>query len=87
MPETKPLPDAANNAANDALGILIPDAKNRKLSYALYGLASLVVSNVAVGVLASGTPAPVWLVVALAVVGNLAAPFATLAIANASTKK
>jgi peptidoglycan hydrolase-like protein with peptidoglycan-binding domain len=87
VPETKPLPDAANNAANDALGILIPDAKNRKLSYALYGLASLVVSNVAVGVLASGTPAPVWLVVALAVVGNLAAPFATLAIANASTKK
>jgi hypothetical protein len=87
MPEVKPLSDAANNAAHDSLGILIPDAKNRKLAYALYGLTSLVVSNVAVGVLASGIQAPVWLVVALAVVGNLAAPFSTLAIANASNKK
>jgi len=87
MPEVKPLPDAANNAAHDSLGILIPDSKNRKLAYALYGLTSLVISNVAVGVLASGTQAPVWLVVALAVVGNLAAPFSTLAIANAGSKK
>jgi hypothetical protein len=87
MPEVKPLPDAANNAAHDSLGILIPDSKNRKLAYALYGLTSLVISNVAVGVLASGIQAPVWLVVALAVVGNLAAPFSTLAIANAGSKK
>lgn len=87
MPEIKPLPDAANTAASDSLGILIPDPKRRKLAYALYGLTSLVVSNVAVGVLASGISAPVWLVVALAVVGNLAAPFSTLAIANAGTKK
>ena len=87
MPQVKPLPEASNNAAQDALGILIPNAKNRKLAYALYGLASLVVSNVAVGILASGIQAPVWLVIALAVVGNLAAPFSTLAIANASNKK
>lgn len=87
VPEITPLPETANNAANDALGILIPEAKNRKLAYALYGLASLVISNVAVGVLASGIPAPAWLVISLAVVGNLAAPFATLAIANAGTKK
>jgi peptidoglycan hydrolase-like protein with peptidoglycan-binding domain len=87
MPEVKPLPDAANNAAHDALGILIPEAKNRKLAYAIYGLVSLVVSNVAVGVVASGTEAPIWLIIGLAVVGNLGAPFATLAIANAGTKK
>jgi peptidoglycan hydrolase-like protein with peptidoglycan-binding domain len=82
-----PLPTDANTAATDALGILIPAPKNRKLAYALYGLTSLVVSNVAVGVLAAGIQAPVWLVIALAVVGNLAAPFATLAIANAGNKK
>jgi hypothetical protein len=87
MPEITPLPEASNNAANDALGILIPDPKRRKLAYALYGLISLVISNVAVGVLASGTQAPGWLVIALAVTGNLAAPFATLAIANAGTNK
>jgi outer membrane biosynthesis protein TonB len=86
MPEVKPLPDAAANAAHDALGILIPKAKNRKLAYAVYGLVSLVVSNAAVGVVASGNEAPVWLIVALAVVGNLGAPFATLAIANAGNK-
>ena len=86
MPEVKPLPDAATNAAHDALGILIPKAKNRKLAYAVYGLVSLVVSNAAVGVVASGNEAPVWLIVALAVVGNLGAPFATLAIANAGNK-
>jgi multisubunit Na+/H+ antiporter MnhG subunit len=87
MPEIKPLPEAANTAATDSLGILIPDAKNRKLAYALYGLTSLIISNVAVGVLASGIQAPVWLVVSLAIVGNLAAPFSTLAIANASANK
>ena len=87
MPQVKPLPEASNNAAQDALGILIPNAKNRKLAYALYGLASLVVSNLAVGILASGIQAPIWLVISLAVVGNLAAPFSTLAIANAGNKK
>ena len=88
MPEMKPLSDAANTAAHDALGILIPQAKNRKIAYAIYGLVSLVVSNAAVGVVASGTQAPIWLIIGLAVVGNLGAPFATLAIANAgnSTK-
>jgi peptidoglycan hydrolase-like protein with peptidoglycan-binding domain len=79
----KPLPDASNSAAQDALGILIPKAKNRKLAYALYGLVSLVVSNVSIGIVASGLPAPAWMIVLLAVVGNLAAPFAALAIANA----
>lgn len=83
MPEVAPLPSDANNAANDALGILIPKAKNRKIAYAVYGLAALIVSNLSVAVMASGTQAPIWLIVASAVVGNLAVPFTTLAIANA----
>jgi hypothetical protein len=87
VPEIQPLPADANTAANDALGILIPQAKNRKIAYALYGLAALVVSNLSVAVMASGTQAPVWLIVTSAVVGNLAVPFTTLAIANAGTKK
>jgi len=87
MSEVKPLPEAANTAAHDALGILIPEAKNRKMAYAIYGLVSLVVSNAAVGLVASGAQAPAWLIVLLAVVGNLAAPFATLAIANADNAK
>jgi hypothetical protein len=83
----QPLPADANNAAQDALGILIPKAKNRRIAYALYGLAALVISNLSVAVMASGTQAPIWLIVASAVVGNLAVPFTTLAIANASSKK
>lgn len=79
----EPLPDAANAAANDALGILIPKTKNRKLAYAIYGLGALIVSNISVGVMASGMQAPVWLIMASAIVGNLAVPFTTLAIANA----
>jgi hypothetical protein len=82
-----PLPQDANTAANDALGILIPNPKGRKLAYALYGLAALVVSNLGVAVMASGTQAPVWLIIASAIVGNLAVPFTTLAIANAGNKK
>jgi peptidoglycan hydrolase-like protein with peptidoglycan-binding domain len=87
MPEVKPLTEEANAAAVDALGILIPQAKNRKIAYALYGLAALIISNLSVAVMASGTQAPIWLIVASAVVGNLAVPFTTLAIANASPKK
>lgn len=82
-----PLPAEATHAANDALGILIPSAKGRKIAYAVYGLAALIVSNLAVGIMAAGVQAPVWLVVASALVGNLAVPFTTLAIANASNKK
>jgi hypothetical protein len=87
MPEITPLPTDANTAGTDALGILIPNPKGRKLAYALYGLAALVISNLGVAVMASGTQAPIWLIIASAVVGNLAVPFTTLAIANAGTKK
>jgi peptidoglycan hydrolase-like protein with peptidoglycan-binding domain len=87
VPTVNPLPADAVNSQNDALGILIPNPKGRKLAYALYGLAALVISNLGVAVMASGTQAPIWLIVASAVVGNLAVPFTTLAIANASNKK
>ena len=83
----KPLPTEAVDAGSDALGILIPQAKNRKIAYAVYGLAALVVSNVTVGVVVSGADAPVWLIVASAIIGNLAVPFTTLAIANAGSAK
>lgn len=86
-PVVAPLPAAADDAANHALGILIPSAKGRKIAYALYGLAALIVSNLAVGIMAAGIQAPIWLIVASALVGNLAVPFTTLAIANASNKK
>lgn len=85
--QVQPLPEEANNAASDALGILIPKAKDRKAAYAIYGLAALLVSNVTVAIVVSGVPAPTWLIVASAVIGNLAVPFTTLAIANASTTK
>jgi murein DD-endopeptidase MepM/ murein hydrolase activator NlpD len=83
MATIKPLPQGAQDAASDAIGILIPKAENRRIAYAIYGLAALVVSNIGVGIMAAGVQAPVWVIVASAVVGNLAVPFTTLAIANA----
>jgi hypothetical protein len=81
------LPEESTKASNDALGILITSAKNRKITYAFYGLGALVISNLAVATMATGVQAPVWLIVASAVIGNLAVPFSSLAIANASTTK
>lgn len=87
MPTIKPLPTEATDAGSDALGILIANPKGRKLAYALYGLSALIVSNIGVGIMAAGVQAPVWVIVASAIVGNLAVPFTTLAIANAPAKK
>lgn len=70
-----------------ALGVIIPSAAGRKLAYAVYAGLSLVVTNVAVAFSAIGANNPAWLTIGLAVIGNLAAPFGALAIANASTKK
>lgn len=65
------------------LGAIIPTAKGRKIAYAVYAGVSLVVGNAAVGVAAANIEQPVWLVIASAIVANLAAPFSALAIANA----
>jgi hypothetical protein len=66
------------------LGVIIPSAKGRKIAYAGYALLALIVGNVGVGFAAAGIGWPVWLVVSVAIVNNLALPFGALALANAS---
>lgn len=75
--------DIPNDEATNQLGAIIPTAKSRKIAYAIYAGISLIVGNAAVGLAAAEIAQPIWLVVASAVVANLAAPFAALAIANA----
>jgi hypothetical protein len=53
----------------------------------LYAGASIIITNVAVAFSAIGAQSPAWLTISLAVVGNLAAPFAAIAISNATGKK
>lgn len=65
------------------IGAIIPTAKGRKIAYGIYAGISLIVGNAAVGLAAANLEQPVWLVIASAVVANLAAPFSALAIANA----
>ena len=69
------------------IGVIIPNPKARRLAYAVYTGVSLIVTNVAVGFTAAQAPVPVWLIVSLAVVGNLATPFGALAIANAKSSE
>ena len=85
--QIQPLPAVASQAAVDSLGVIIPSVKGRKVAYAVFAGVSLVVTNVAVAFSAIGANNPAWLTIALAVVGNLAAPFGAIAIANASNKK
>jgi hypothetical protein len=94
-PEEKPVPvvdtveqekEIASLPATD-LGAIIPSAKGRKLAYAGYMVASLAVTNTAIGFAALHAEFPAWLIVSIAVVGNLATPFGALAIANAAPKK
>lgn len=65
------------------LGAIIPTAKGRRWAYATYAAISLAVTNTLIGFSAAQLDAPTWLVVASAIVANLAAPFSALAIANA----
>lgn len=67
------------------LGAIISTAKGRKWAYAIYAGASLLVTNALIGFSAAAIDAPTWLVVASAIVANLAAPFSALAIANAKS--
>ena len=67
------------------LGAIIPTAKGRKWAYAIYAGVSLLVTNALIGFSAAAIDAPTWLVVASAIVANLAAPFSALAIANAKS--
>lgn len=70
-------------AASSDLGAIIPTPKGRKIAYAVYASVAMIVGNTAVGFAAASIDQPVWLVVASAVIANLAAPFSALAIANA----
>lgn len=65
------------------LGVLIPKAKNRRYVYMAYMGLSLVITNIGVGFAALGEQFPAWLIVSFAVLGNLAVPMSTIAIANA----
>jgi peptidoglycan hydrolase-like protein with peptidoglycan-binding domain len=94
-PEEKPVPvvdtaeqekEIASLPATD-LGAIIPSAKGRKIAYSVYMAASLAITNTAIGFAALHAEFPAWLIVSIAVVGNLATPFGALAIANASPKK
>jgi len=85
--QIQPLPAVTSQATVDSLGVIIPSVKGRKVAYAVYAGVSLVVTNIAVAFSAIGASNPVFLTIALAVVGNLAAPFASIALANASNKK
>ena len=69
------------------LGAIIGSVKGRKIAYGIFALISVTVSNTALGFSALQAPFPPALLVAIAVVGNLAVPFAALAVANATTKK
>lgn len=79
---SQPEPAANVQPAHD-LGAIIPTVKGRKLAYAIYAGIALIVTNTVVGFAAANSEQPVWLVVATAIVGNLAAPFSAIAIANA----
>jgi len=80
------VPASATIAAND-LGVIIPTAKGRKLTYAIYVAASFLVTNTVVAYATLEVPAPDWLRIALAVIGNSAVAFGGLAIANADNGK
>lgn len=80
------IPASATVAAND-LGVIIPTAKGRKLTYAIYVAASFIVTNTVVAYATLEVPAPDWLRIALAVIGNSAVAFGGLAIANADNGK
>lgn len=74
------------SAATESLGVIIPSPTGRRVAYAIYAGASLLVTNIAVAFSAINSSIPPWLTIAIAVIGNLAAPFGALAIANASKK-
>jgi hypothetical protein len=81
------VPAGTTDAANASLGVIIPSVKGRKIAYAIYAGASIIITNTAVAFSAIGAQSPAWLTISLAVIGNLAAPFAAIAISNATNKK
>jgi hypothetical protein len=81
------IPAGVTEASTASLGVIIPTVKGRRIAYALYAGVSIIVTNLAVAFSAIGASSPAWLTISLAVVGNLAAPFAAIAISNATAKR
>lgn len=81
----EPVEPVSQDVQTQHLGAIIPTAKGRKWAYAIYAAVSLLVTNALIGFSAAAMDAPTWLVVASAIVANLAAPFSALAIANAKS--
>lgn len=72
------------SAANN-IGVIIPTAKGRKIAYAIYVAISFVITNTVVAYSTLEAPLPAWLKISLAIVGNSAVAFGSLAIANVGT--
>ena len=76
------------NPENTTLGAIIPNARGRKIAYAVFSLVSFLVGNAAIYIAATTGQAPEWLIGATAILNNVAPIFGAVAIANApSTKK
>ena len=74
-------------AAANNIGVIIPTAKGRKIAYAIYVAVSFLITNTVVAFSTLEAPLPAWLKISLAVVGNSAVAFGSLAIANVDTTK
>jgi len=79
------VPETIVSAGND-IGAIISSAKARKIAYALYVFVSFVITNTVIAYSSLEAPIPAWLKIALAVVGNSAVAFGSLAIANTGSK-
>lgn len=79
------IPVVVTNSAND-IGVIISKASTRKKVYAGYVAVSFLITNTVVAYSSIEAPIPVWLKIALAVVGNSAVAFGGLAIANTGNK-
>lgn len=89
MTEKESAKQAADIAAlpPSDLGAIITSPRHRVVAYAIFALLAMTIGNTAVGFASLQLPFPSWLVVATALVNNLAVPFAALAVANAKTAK
>lgn len=78
--------DVSSTNSND-LGAIITHAQTRRIVWAVYVLAGLILGGLSTWFTTTEGSVPVWLQGALAVSAFLAAPFGTLAIANIPSKK
>lgn len=77
---------ASTTAAANNLGVIIASPKARKAIYAGYVALSFLITNTVVAFSTLEAPIPDWLKISLAVLGNSAVAFGSLAIANTDSK-